>query len=237
MFAKTIRENIALGVRGAFTSKEPTQEEIEEAAKLANAHEFISSFPNGYDTFVGDSGAQLSGGQKQRIAIARVLLRRPKILLLDEATSALDSESERTVQRALDNLLSKDSMSNLSKMTTIVVAHRLSTIKYADLIAVVDKGQIVEKGTHDELMAIEGGTYRALVRAQTLPPITESNANDSRNQISGIDNSKNQNISDEDGRVSVFIPSTDKSLSDAENEIVLKVGIFFLWIQLMPCFV
>jgi len=155
LFAKSIGENIAYGCPGV------TQHQIEDAARMANAHEFISSFPQGYDTLCGDKGAQLSGGQKQRIALARVLVMNPKILLLDEATSALDSESERVVQQALDSLL------ETKRRTTLVIAHRLSTIKNADKIAVVDGGRVVETGTHDELMADSNSHYRRLVEAQT----------------------------------------------------------------------
>jgi len=154
LFAKTIRENISYGCQGA------TQQQIEDAARMANAHDFIMSFPKGYDTLCGDKGAQLSGGQKQRIAIARAILKRPKILLLDEATAALDSESERIVQKALESLL------ETKNRTTIVIAHRLSTIKNADMIAVVDKGRVVETGTHDSLMAKSTSQYRQLVEAQ-----------------------------------------------------------------------
>lgn len=150
---QSIRDNITLGASGL------TQERIEEAARLANAHDFIMTFPQGYDTHVGDLGSQLSGGQRQRIALARVLVRKPKILLLDEATSALDSESELAVQEALENLL------KLEHFTTIVVAHRLSTIKNADLIAVMDKGSIVETGSHSELLSRQG-LYFDLVQAQ-----------------------------------------------------------------------
>ena len=152
LFDTTIAENIRFGKEDA------TLEEIQEAAKSANAHDFISSLPDGYDTKVGEGGSQLSGGQKQRIAIARGLLRDPKILLLDEATSALDSTSERVVQNALD--------SACRGRTTIVVAHRLSTIQTADVIAVLNKGQVVEIGTHTELLA-EEGLYFKLVQAQS----------------------------------------------------------------------
>jgi ATP-binding cassette subfamily B (MDR/TAP) protein 1 len=153
LFATTIRGNIQYGNPNA------TQEQIEEAARLANAHDFITGFSDGYDTQVGDKGGQLSGGQKQRIAIARVLVGDPKILLLDEATSALDSESELVVQNALDNIL------ETKKITTIIIAHRLSTIRNADTINVVVGGQAVEQGTHDELMARES-YYRKLVEKQ-----------------------------------------------------------------------
>ena len=154
LFARTIFDNIAYGLPGA------TEEDIIRVAKSANAHDFISQFPNGYYTQVGDKGAQLSGGQKQRIAIARVLLKNPKILLLDEATSALDSESEYVVQKALDSLMGK------GNRTTIVIAHRLSTIRNADLIAFVKDGKIVETGTHDELVNTGGSEYAKLVAAQ-----------------------------------------------------------------------
>jgi len=142
LFSGTIAENIGMGKPGA------TREEVEAAARLANAHTFISEFPDGYDTDVGEKGGQLSGGQKQRVAIARAMIKNPAVLLLDEATSALDTESERVVQEALDSLLSKH------KRTTIVIAHRLSTIRNADKICVVNEGAIVEQGTHDELMQI-----------------------------------------------------------------------------------
>lgn len=161
LFATTIRENIAYGARQQRDNKEAvTQEAIEKAAKMANAHEdFIVGLPDGYDTQVGDT-CQLSGGQKQRIAIARTLMAQPKILCLDEATSALDAESELFVQHALDNILEQGSM------TAVIVAHRLSTIRKADLIYVISGGGVVESGSHEALMESEAGHYRKLVETQ-----------------------------------------------------------------------
>ncbi|RZS04229.1 hypothetical protein BHM03_00034534 [Ensete ventricosum] len=152
LFTTTIRANIAYGKEGA------TAEEIQRAAKLANAAMFIDKMPKGLDTMVGEHGTQLSGGQKQRIAIARVILKNPKILLLDEATSALDAESERIVQEALETIM--------TNRTTIVVAHRLSTIKNADTISVVSRGELVEQGSHAELIKDPNGAYSQLIRLQ-----------------------------------------------------------------------
>jgi len=152
LFAGSIADNIRYGKPDA------TQEEIEQAARSANAHKFITSFPDGYNTDVGEKGAQLSGGQKQRIAIARAIIKNPKILLLDEATSALDSESEKVVQKALDKVM--------KGRTTILVAHRLTTIRNADMIVVINKGQVAEKGTHEELYE-KRGQYYDLVERQT----------------------------------------------------------------------
>ncbi|KAF5184503.1 Abc transporter b family member [Thalictrum thalictroides] len=149
LFNETIRANIAYGKEGA------TEAEILGAAEAANAHKFISGMQQGYDTLVGERGVQLSGGQKQRVAIARAILKCPKILLLDEATSALDSESERVVQDALNNIM--------VNRTTIVVAHRLSTIKGADSIAVLKNGAIIEKGRHADLLNIKDGVYSSLL--------------------------------------------------------------------------
>jgi len=151
LFSGTIRENIAFG------NLDATEEEIIEAAKKANAWEFITSFPDKLETEVGDRGIQLSGGQKQRIAIARAILKNPRILILDEATSALDSESEKAVQSALDELM--------KGRTSFVIAHRLSTIKKADTILVFDRGEIVESGEHDSLVA-QKGVYANLVTLQ-----------------------------------------------------------------------
>jgi ABC-type multidrug transport system fused ATPase/permease subunit len=152
LFGGTIKENIAYGKPGA------SDDEIFEAAKKANALEFIESFPEKFDTIVGDRGVQLSGGQRQRVAIARAILKDPKILILDEATSALDSESEKLVQQALDVLM-KD-------RTSIVIAHRLSTIKNAKNILVLDNGKVIEQGTHEELIKKENGVYKKLSELQ-----------------------------------------------------------------------
>ena len=142
IFAGTVRENIAYG------KKDATQQEIEEAAKNANIHDFIMGLEDGYDTYVGERGTRLSGGQKQRIAIARVFLKNPPILILDEATSALDNESEKHIQEALDRL-------SVGR-TTVVIAHRLSTIRSAEKIIVIDEGGVKEQGNHHQLMELDG---------------------------------------------------------------------------------
>lgn len=152
LFNCSIEENIAYGFDGKVNAVD-----LENASKMANAHEFISKFPEKYQTFVGERGVRLSGGQKQRIAIARALLMDPKILLLDEATSALDAESEYLVQDAMESLM--------KGRTVLVIAHRLSTVKTADTVAVISDGQVVESGTHDELLS-KNGVYTALVKRQ-----------------------------------------------------------------------
>jgi len=152
LFGGTIKENIAYGKLIA------TEDEIIQAAQRANAHEFVMSFPEGYNTIVGERGVKLSGGQRQRIAIARALLKNPAILILDEATSSLDSESERLVQEALEELM--------KNRTSIIIAHRLSTIREADKIIVLEKGRIVESGSHQELIGNEQGLYRYLSALQ-----------------------------------------------------------------------
>merc|ERR1719266_2777052 len=155
LFDTTITENIRGGLMTA------TKEDIEEAAKSANAHDFIMNLDNGYETMVGELGGKLSGGQRQRIAIARALLAKPSILLLDEATSALDSKSEKEVQSAIDKITAS------GKQTTITIAHRLNTIKNSDNILVLVDGKVKEMGNHNELMK-EQGVYSALVNAQSL---------------------------------------------------------------------
>jgi ABC-type multidrug transport system fused ATPase/permease subunit len=153
LFSGTIRDNIAYGKDGA------TEAEIEGAARDAAAHDFIAGFPEGYATMIGERGTKLSGGQKQRIALARALLADPRVLILDEATSNLDAESEASVQAALARLM--------RGRTTIIVAHRLSTVRDADRIVVIEGARVVEQGRHDELMA-RRGTYHRLVEHQLI---------------------------------------------------------------------
>ncbi|CAI9280467.1 unnamed protein product [Lactuca saligna] len=166
LFATSIKENILFGKEGA------TNEEIVEAAKKANAHNFIMQLPNGYDTLVGELGTQMSGGQKQRISIARALLREPKILLLDEATSSLDSHSEKAVQEAL-------TCASVGR-TTIVIAHYLSTIRHADLIVVIKSGEVIESGSHDELIQNPSGSYSIMVHVMNTQIETKTLVSPSR---------------------------------------------------------
>ena len=152
LFNETIKNNIAYGLDDC------SDELIIEAAKTANAHNFISEIPNGYDTLIGERGLKLSGGQRQRLSIARALLKNPQIMIFDEATSALDNESEVLVQEAIERLM--------KNRTTFVIAHRLSTIRNADKIIVMDKGKIVQMGKHEELLKNEKGLYKKLYELQ-----------------------------------------------------------------------
>ena len=158
LFFGTIAENIAYG------KPEATRAEIIAAARAAHAHEFILRLPHGYDSLVGERGQALSGGERQRISIARALLIDPRILIMDEATSSVDSETEKEIQKALDNLV--------QGRTTIAIAHRLSTLRKADRLVVLDRGQVVEVGPHEELMAKQGAYYR-LYQAQARNPEAE----------------------------------------------------------------
>ena len=153
LFNDSVRNNILLGKEDA------SPEEVETAARIANAHDFISQLPLGYDTHIGDGGNKLSGGQKQRLAIARAVLKNPPIMILDEATSALDTESERLVQDALEKMM--------RGRTSLVIAHRLSTVQKADTIVVMQNGEIVEQGSHQELLKRKG-VYHRLVEMQQL---------------------------------------------------------------------
>uniref|UniRef100_K3WTD3 Uncharacterized protein n=1 Tax=Globisporangium ultimum (strain ATCC 200006 / CBS 805.95 / DAOM BR144) TaxID=431595 RepID=K3WTD3_GLOUD len=195
LFATTIFENIAAG------GENITREQVIEAAKLSNAHNFIMSLPENYDTLVGEKGLSLSGGQKQRVAIARAIVRQPKILVLDEATSALDAESERVVQAALNNLMEK------TQMTTLVIAHRLSTIRHADKIFVLNDGHIVESGSHDEIVQIENGIYRNMYTIQQMRSKEEEEAT----ALEAEEESR------EAYRSSFVSAKTDISLSEVEN--------------------
>lgn len=203
LFMLSIRDNIALGAgldisrnektgKTVFTRREVTEEEIIQAAKLANAHSFISKLPEGYDTMLGERGAMLSGGQKQRVCIARALVRNPKILILDESTAALDTASERLVQEALDKAS--------EGRTTVTIAHRLSTIRHADNISCVQAGKVVERGPHEVLVRKEGGVYKALHDLQNV-------------QREKMEKEKNDDIDDEkDSKLAPVIQAA-KSIS------------------------
>ncbi|CAD6251575.1 unnamed protein product [Miscanthus lutarioriparius] len=202
LFATSIRENILFGKEDA------TEEEVVAAAKVANAHNFISQLPQGYDTQVGERGVQMSGGQKQRIAIARAILKSPKILLLDEATSALDTESEHVVQEALD-------LASVGR-TTIVIAHRLSTIRNADMIAVMQYGEVKELGSHDDLIANENGLYTSLARLQQTSDSREANQVGGTGSTSAAGQSSSHSMSRRFSAASRS--SSGRSMGDAEND-------------------
>jgi ATP-binding cassette subfamily B protein len=153
LFSRTIGENITYGI-----DREVTQEEVEEAAKAAAVHDSIMTFPDKYDTIVGEKGVTLSGGQKQRVAIARTIIKNPRILIFDDATSSVDLETEADIRRALEHLM--------EHRTTFIIAHRIQSVEHADLIVVLDKGRIIQSGTHDELLAQEG-VYRKIYDIQT----------------------------------------------------------------------
>lgn len=161
LYPSTIRENVSMGLPTTANPSSISDSKIEAACRAANAWDFISSLPDGLNTLCGSNGLQLSGGQRQRIAISRALLRNPRLLLLDEATSALDTQSERIVQDALNEAAAQ------GDRITIAVAHRLSTIRHADVICVFDGGRIAETGTHEQLLA-QGRLYRKMCEAQNL---------------------------------------------------------------------
>ncbi len=217
LFAGTIEENIAYGLDLNVEQLNDAdgsvlKDRVRQAAKQANAHDFISNFPDGYATHVGSSGHALSGGQKQRIAIARALIKRPAVLLLDEATSALDAASERLVQESIDNL------QKAKMQTTIVIAHRLSTIKNADCIAVVSDGVIAELGTHDSLMVIEGGMYADLVRLQlsNQEALPDASLEEPTNKLLDLEGDSFLTVSEETGvalsQTSSFTGKNDKNI-------------------------
>ncbi|KAL5722391.1 ABC-type xenobiotic transporter [Ranunculus cassubicifolius] len=205
LFATSIKENILFGKEDA------SFEEVVAATKDSNAHDFISQLPQGYDTQVGERGVQMSGGQKQRIAIARAIIKSPRILLLDEATSALDSESERIVQAALDT-------ASLGR-TTIVIAHRLSTIRNADFISVVQNGRVVETGSHDKLIEDENGLYSSLVRFQQMNETTgEDNNTTLAYSSSHIINGDNNHSSRGSSRRPTIVSCTSSANSAPEGQ-------------------
>ncbi|KAK6913177.1 ABC transporter type 1, transmembrane domain [Dillenia turbinata] len=206
LFATSIKENILFGKEDATT------DEVVDAAKSANAHNFISQLPQGYDTQVGERGVQMSGGQKQRIAIARAIIKAPRILLLDEATSALDSGSERIVQEALDKAA--------VGRTTIIIAHRLSTVRDADIIAVVQNGAVLETGSHDELIRNEDGLYTSLIRLQQTgkSDSVDQFANPNNSLVSHFDSnntsSRRLSIVSRSSSANSFVPSRSSFAGD-----------------------
>ena len=212
LFTGSILDNIKQGKLDAST------EDVHEAARMANAYDFVSAFPDGFNTQVGEKGIQLSGGQKQRIAIARAIIRDPKILILDEATSALDSTSERVVQEALDKLLAA------KRRTTIVIAHRLSTVKNADKIVVLSDGAVVEEGTHDALMA-SNGTYATLVAMQTSSMKGENSRVSSSAALDGlVDASTTQGVSCSGDDKNGSVGCKDEGLALTSAELTTEAG-------------
>uniref|UniRef100_A0A0N5B226 ABC-type xenobiotic transporter n=1 Tax=Strongyloides papillosus TaxID=174720 RepID=A0A0N5B226_STREA len=207
LFSDTITMNIKFGRLNV------TQDEIINACKMANAHDFIMKLPDKYNTLIGDGGVQLSGGMKQRVAIARALVRNPKVLLLDEATSALDSESEYLVQKALENAS--------SNRTTIIIAHKLSTIKMCDNIIVFDNGNIVESGTHHELLRNPEGVYTGLVNAQQIEELNEENKVDKVGELGGYNhlspNFDKRNINRKSRRLSLSISLASEDQVEIEE--------------------
>jgi ATP-binding cassette subfamily B protein len=153
LFSRTIRENIIYGI-----DRQVSDEEIEQAARAAAVHDSIMTFPEKYNTLVGEKGVTLSGGQKQRVAIARTIMKNPRILILDDATSSVDLETEAVIRKALENLM--------ENRTTFIIAHRIQSVAKADLILVLDKGSIIQEGTHDELLA-QDGVYKKIFEIQT----------------------------------------------------------------------
>ncbi|KAJ8559251.1 hypothetical protein ON010_g8198 [Phytophthora cinnamomi] len=203
LFATTIFENIAMG------GDNVTRDEAIEACKLSNAHNFIMSLPEQYDTLVGEKGVSLSGGQKQRVAIARAIVRKPNILVLDEATSALDNESEKIVQAALNDLMAT------TKMTTLVIAHRLSTIRHADKIVVLNEGHIVESGTHDELLQIEHGIYQNMYRIQELRSQEEQEEAEKREAENELASTKlTRTLSGVSAKTNISVRAVEKNFLD-----------------------
>lgn len=229
LFNETIAKNIAYGAPNA------TQAEIEDAAKQANAHMFIKSFANGYQTSVGERGGQLSGGQKQRVAIARALVKKPKVLILDEATSALDSESEAIVQAALDKLMqSRDH-------TTLVIAHRLSTIANADKIAFIADGKVVEYGTPTELLQKKHGRYKRLVESQkrgaTLETLLAKQKRDTKEEEEEADEDEDGKKEEEEEETRAFDAKRARQLAKPDVSYMLlgsigaimAGGVFPVW--------